>query len=91
MSYYIMFSYNYISASQEPGDVLVDVLTDAGSRLGRTFFRYNSSNSDLQIVKDPNLQAQYFFELSKHFKFLGNDSNITKESQGNVKKQTLLG
>ena len=86
-----MFSYNYISASQEPGDVLVDVLTDAGSRLGRTFFRYNSSNSDLQTVKDPNLQAQYFFELSKHFKFLGNDSNITKESQGNVKKQTLLG
>lgn len=93
MSYYIMFSYNYISASQEPGDVLVDVLTDAGSRLGRTFFRYNSSNRDLvqQLIKDPNLQAQYFFELSKHFKFLGNDSNIAKESQGNVKKQTLLG
>lgn len=86
MSYYIMFSYNYISASQEPGDVLVDVQTDAGSRLGRTFFRYNSRNSDLvrQLVKDPNLQAQYFFKLSKHLKFLGNDSNIAKESQGNV-------
>lgn len=79
-----MFSYNYISASQEPGEVLVDVLTDAGSHLGITFFRYIKP-----IVE--NWGARYFSYLSKQMKFLENDSNIAKESQGNVKKQTLLG
>lgn len=89
MSYYIMFSYNYISASQVPGDVLVVVLTDAGRRLGVTVFQYTSYRDFIpRFTKD---QAQYFAELSKNFEFLGNDSNITKESEGNVKKQTLLG
>lgn len=94
MSYYIMFSCNYISASQEPGDVVVDVVTEAGSKLGMTAFSYLPSERDLmlqRVTRDPGRLAHFLAELSQTLKPLGNDSNIAKESQGNVKKQTSLG
>ena len=68
---YIFF--NYISASQEPGDVSV-VVKDADRTLGITFFSYFDRRSES------------FAPFLRGLEFLKNNSNVAKESQGNMKK-----